>query len=291
MPALEILSKALNVAILIFLVSTMLGVGSSLTLKEIIAPLRNARLVVSSLVASYLLVPLIAVILTRLFALEEPLRIGLVLLSMAGGVEAGPKLVAIAKASVAFSVGLMVIQLPITIVYIPLVMHLVLPEVKVNTGLLLVKLLLSVFLPLSSGLYLKARHPSRADRLSPYLHKASTILIVLVTVGLIVVNFKQILQLADSNAIPAALIFIAAASLVGYLLGGPGIDTRRTLLLMTGARNGSISLVIASQVFSDHKVTLMIIATVILMLVILLPASVYMGRSSTALALERASKA
>ena len=40
----EILSKATPVAMLVFVVSSMLAVGLSLTVEQIVAPLRNARL-------------------------------------------------------------------------------------------------------------------------------------------------------------------------------------------------------------------------------------------------------
>jgi bile acid:Na+ symporter, BASS family len=277
----EVLAKALNMVILVFLLSTMFSTGLSLTLRQIFEPLRNARLLISSLVANYIMVPLIAIVIVRLvIPLEVPLRIGMVLFSMAAGAEAGPKLTGIAKGNVAFSVGLLVAQLAFTILYIPFVLYMLLPEVHLGIGKLLIKLLLGVFLPLSLGLFLKGRFEAFADRLSPYAHKTSTIFMALMAVGLILLNIKGLLHLAGSGAIPAALIFIAASFLVGYLLGGPGQDNRRTLGLMSGARNGSICLVIANQVFGDPKMTLMIITSGILMLFLLLPAAVVFGRRS-----------
>jgi bile acid:Na+ symporter, BASS family len=274
----EILIKVLNIVILIFLVSTMFSTGLSLTLRQILAPLRNVRLVITSIAANYILVPMIAIAVTRLIPLEEPLKIGLILFSMAAGAEAGPKLAGMAKGNVAFSVGLLIAQLCITIIYIPVVISLLLPEVRIDTGKLIIKLVTGVCLPLASGLFLKARYEAIADRISPSMHRISTIFMMLMAAMLIFLNITEILKLANSGAIPAALIFIACSFLAGYLLGGPGQDNRRALGLMSGARNASISLMIASQVFNDPKVLLMITATVILMLIVLLPTVLWFGR-------------
>jgi len=278
------LTKTLNIVILVFLVSTMLSVGLGLTVRQIIGPLRNARLFISSLVSCYILVPLIAIVVTRLFGLEEPLKIGLVLFSMAAGAEAGPKLAGFAKANVAFSVGLLVALLCISVLFIPLVLNLLLPETHIATGKLLVKLLLGVALPLSIGLFLKARYATIADRISPYAHKISTIFMTLMAIGILGLNIKEIVGLLGSGTIGAAIVFVGCSVFVGYLLGGTGRDNRWTLAFMSGGRNASISLVIASQVFTDPKVLLMITVTVVLQLAIILPLSLYVGRRSGAAA-------
>ncbi len=280
MTTIEILTKALNIVILVFLVSTMLSVGLGLTVRQILGPLRNARLFISSLVSCYIAVPLIAIVITRLFGLDEPLKIGLVLFSMAAGAEAGPKIAGLAKVNIAFSVGLLVAMLCISVLYIPAVLSLLLPEANIATGKLLIKLLLGVGVPLSIGLFLKARYAAVADRISPYAHKVSSIFMALMTIGIVGLNIKEMAGLFGTGTIGAAIIFIAGSVFIGYLLGGPGRDNRWTLAFTSGGRNASISLVIASQVFTNPKVLLMITVTVVLQLVIILPLSLYVGRRS-----------
>jgi predicted Na+-dependent transporter len=45
---------------LIFVVTSMVAMGLSLTVPQIIAPLRNVRLVILALLANFVLIPLIA---------------------------------------------------------------------------------------------------------------------------------------------------------------------------------------------------------------------------------------
>jgi len=278
----EILARALNPVILVFLVSTMLACGLSLTLAQIFGPFRNVRLAISSLVASYILVPLIAVVISRLIGIEEPLRYGLVLLAMAAGAEAGPKLTTNAKGNVGFSVGLLVLSLGITIFYIPLMLSLLLPEVHVDRGRLLTKLSLTVALPIIVGLILKARHEGLADHLGKYVHKISSVFMLLMAVLITILNYKEMFRLFGSGAVGAAVVFIVVSFIAGYLLGWPERGTRLAMAFMHAGRNASVALMIASQVFGDQpKVLIMITVTVVLMLIILLPASYWFGRRAT----------
>ena len=61
----ELLNKAATVAMLSFVVSSMLAMGAGLTVSQISAPLRNARLVVLALLANFVLMPLGALALAK----------------------------------------------------------------------------------------------------------------------------------------------------------------------------------------------------------------------------------
>ena len=56
----EFLRQSVPLAIAIFLVTAMLSLGLDLTLKQIMEPLRNRRLVIRSVLISALSVPLVA---------------------------------------------------------------------------------------------------------------------------------------------------------------------------------------------------------------------------------------
>src|SRR6476659_3115976 len=81
----DLLSKATTVAMLSFVISSMLAMGAGLTVAQIVAPLRNARLVTVALLANFVLIPLGAFALTKGLWLDEPLGVGLLLLDCAAG--------------------------------------------------------------------------------------------------------------------------------------------------------------------------------------------------------------
>gem|GEM_PF-5458310 len=69
--------------ILIFVLTSMLGMGFSLKVPQILSPLHNVRLVILSLAANFILVPLLAIGILMVFPLSEGLSIGLFLLGTA----------------------------------------------------------------------------------------------------------------------------------------------------------------------------------------------------------------
>lgn len=278
MTAQDLLTQALRVVILLFCVSAMLNAGLGLTVKQILEPFHNVRLAASSFAASYVLTPFLAVAVAWMLSLAEPLRIGLILVSLTAGAEAGPKVAEMARGNVAFSIGLLAAQLVLTIVYIPVVFSVFLPEAHIQFGTLLLKLVVVVLLPLAVGLLLNARHSGMAERLRPWMHKASTAFMVLMAVLIVIRDSRAMLQLVGTRAIGAGALFAVLSFAGGYMLGGPGQENRRTLAIMSCGRNASISLMIASQVFGEPNVLLMITLTVFVMLSFLLPTAYWLGR-------------
>jgi predicted Na+-dependent transporter len=63
----------------------MLVMGMSLTVAQIIEPLRNLRLVLFALVSSFGIVPAAAVVLKTVIPMDQSLQIGLILMASAHG--------------------------------------------------------------------------------------------------------------------------------------------------------------------------------------------------------------
>jgi BASS family bile acid:Na+ symporter len=278
----ELIQKITTVAVLVFVLSSMLGTGLGLTVSEIITPLRNFRLVVLSLLASFVLMPLTALGLARLLQLDEPLGIGLLLLGTAAGAPFLPKLGQIAKGNVAFAVGLMVMLMVVTVGYLPLVLPLLLPGVSVNPVKIASSLFLLMLLPLAVALAVKAWFPVAAARIKPVLDGISSLSLILLAVLIIATNVNNVLAVFGTRGILAALLFIAVGLGVGWLLGGPGTDTRRVLALGTAQRNIAAGLVVGGQSFSDPNVVVMIVVVTIVGLLVLMPLSTALGRRSSA---------
>jgi len=276
----QALERAVPVATLVFVVSSMLSVGLGLNVGQITAPLRNLRLVAMSLLANFVLMPVGAVVLARALRLVEPLAVGLLLLGVAAGAPFLPKLAQIAKGNLAFAVALMVLLTVITVAYLPLVLPLFLPGVSVNPAKIGVSLVLLMLLPLAGALVVNAKLPAAAARVKPVIDRLSTLGLVLVVLLLVVVNFSNVLSLFGTGAILAGLLFIALGYAVGWALGGPGADTRLVLGLGTAQRNIAAALVVGGQSFSNPSVVVMVVVVAVVSLLILLPLSRVVARNS-----------
>jgi bile acid:Na+ symporter, BASS family len=269
----DLLSKAATVAMLSFVVSSMLAMGSGLTIPQIIGPLRNARLVVLSLLANFVLMPLGAFALAKVLWLDEPFGVGLLLLGCAAGAPFLPKLAELAKGNLAFAVGTMVLLMVVTVGYLPIVLPLLLPGVTVDPWKIARSLVLLMLLPLAAGLSLKARYEDLAARIKPVLDWISNVSLILLILLITVANIDKVLQVFGTRGILAGLLFIAIGFGTGWLLGRPATDTRRVMALGTAQRNIAAALVVASQSFNDPKVVVMVIVVAIVGLILLMPLS------------------
>ena len=267
----ELLSRALTPVILIYVVSGMLALGLSQTVKQIIEPLKNIRMTISAIVASYIIIPLLAATIARLFGLDPTLRYGLVLLSMAAGAEIGPIFTAKSNANVSLAGGILAMSIAITIIYIPVMIGVFLPDVEVDVKHLVLKLVLTIVAPLLLGLFIRSRFEKAAHKAEKYLHLISRLFVVLLLLTLIGLYYKPFIGLFGTYTLLAGVIYIVVAFGIGYVLGWPERGSMLAMGYMHGARNASVAVIAATSAFGDQPNVMMMIATmVILMLAILI---------------------
>jgi bile acid:Na+ symporter, BASS family len=276
----EFLSKAVPVTMLVFVVSSMLAVGLSLTVRQILAPLRDGKLVFLALLANFVLMPLAAYVIGRFLHLDQPLGVALLLLGTAAGAPFLPKLAAVAKGSLAFAVGLMVLLMVLTVGYMPLVLPLLLEGVSVDPLKIARSLVLLMLLPLIAGLTVKARSEGVAARGGPLLNSLSSLSLALVILLLLVTNIRNILYLFGTRGILASGLFLIVGFGMGWSLGGPSADTKGVLALGTAQRNIAAALVVGGQNFSDPKVVVMVVVVAIVGLLVLMPLARVVARAT-----------
>jgi BASS family bile acid:Na+ symporter len=81
----ETLLLVTRVAMFVFLLASMLEQGLSLSFRQVLSPLRNARLVILSIVANFMFLPLLALGIAKVMRLEAPFAFGLLLMGLTPG--------------------------------------------------------------------------------------------------------------------------------------------------------------------------------------------------------------
>jgi BASS family bile acid:Na+ symporter len=247
-------------------------------------------LVILALVANFVLVPILAILIAAIIPLDEPIRIGLILLATAAGAPFLPKLAQAAKGSTAFSVGLMVLLMVVTIIYLPIVLPLLLSGVEVNPWDIAQSLIVMMLIPLAIGLFINARYEETAARIQPTFGQASNIALLVLTVLGLVLNFRGMIGLVGSLGILAGILFIVLSLVIGFLLGILGSSDggiRSVMGLGTAQRNISAALVVAAQNFDTDVITYLMVIAVI-GLVVLMPTAGELGKRAAAPAAEAA---
>lgn len=270
----DVLTGIAQVAILTFVLTSMGGLGLSLTVGQILTPLKDVRLVLLGLVHSFVVAPAAAWGIAALFGLSDAQSLGLLLLGVAAGAPFLPKLAQLAHGEVAYAVGLMVLLMVVTVAYVPLVLPLLVDGVTIRAWNIARPLLLLMLLPLAVALVVRARYPESAS-LAPILNRVSTTALALGIGAAVLVGLPQIWDQVGTGVLLATVLFTLVLLVVGYLLGGSGREQRVVTSLGTAQRNLSAALLIAGTSFVDTPEVLVtvMVASLLLTAVLLLVAA------------------
>ena len=274
----ELLSSVAGIASLLFVVTSMLALSFKLSIQQMTQPLKDIRLVILALLANFVLVPLLALAIIKVFPLEQPLQIGVILLGTAAGSPFIPKLVQGAKGNVAYSVGLMFLIMVVSIFYIPVFLPLLLPGVEINPWDIAKSLIVTMLVPLVIGILIKSHSPDVADDWEPVMTKISSVSILVVWVVGFGLNLSNILSFIGTSGIGAMALLVVGSLVIGLLLGGRDPGVRTAMGLSTATRNGAAALLVATLNFSGTDTLPFLLVGFVLMILILLPSAKLLGK-------------
>jgi predicted Na+-dependent transporter len=270
-----------SLGVLIFIVTSMLGMGFSLTIPQILTPLKNRKLIIMSLVANFILVPILTLLIVGIVPLSEGLQIGLILVGFAAGAPFLPKLVQVAKGDMAFTAGLMVLLMVITIAYLPVVLPFVLTGVQVNPWDIAKSLILLMLIPLGIALFIRARYEEVAKGLIPTMTMAANLSLAAMFIGYFVGYFDVTYGVIGTGGILVSILLVVGAVIIGYLLGGKDRNNKKVLALGTGQRNLAAAFAVASSNFAANpEVLIEVMDVAVVGLIILMLIAGELGRRS-----------
>jgi predicted Na+-dependent transporter len=265
-----------NVVLLIQIISTMGSIGLGLNTKQIKNVLSNYSLMARGLVVNFLLVPIIAWVMTKIIPMNEIIAIGFLVASISAGAPFGPKLAQIAKSDVPFAVTMMFVLSVLTVVATPIWLSVFLgsssiSNVSINPLPLLGQILVIYILPLLIGLFVNSKCTTKAQKYRPLALKVSNLSFPIVIVGIIATNISGFQSLVGSLGIITSIISVVIYAVLGFVLGGPQIASKRSLAFNSAVRNGGLGLLLAAQAFSNHpKVGIMVVTFGIVQTVIMI---------------------
>jgi BASS family bile acid:Na+ symporter len=171
----------------------------------------------------------------------------------------------------------MVLLMVVTVGFMPLALTLMLEGVSVDPLKIGRSLVFLMMLPLAIGLLVKARLSGLAAKVQPSLSRLSIVSLALLIALLLITNAQNVLNLYGTRGVLASILFIAAGSGIGSMLGGPQSDTRGVMALATAQRNIAAALVVGGQNFKDPRVIVMVVVVAIVGLLLLMPFARYLG--------------
>lgn len=250
------------IALLVFIIAMMLSVGLQVSVREMLDVLRKRGLMGRALVANFILVPIVAFIVIRLFNLPMDVRIGLALLALAPGAPIATQFTTRHKGALSFAATLLFVLFILAVFWTPIVANLLAPAgIEIHLPLLhtLETLVLYLFIPLAIGRVLQRWASPLAARIVKPVTLLATLSFVCGVILMLGEN-KHAREIIGTKAVFAMLLIIVLSMVVGWFSGGPEKATRKVLVTNTSMRNIAVCLVIALNSFSDEDIGATIIA-------------------------------
>lgn len=247
------------------LVGVMLSMGMKVKVADVLASARQPLPVGLGLLANFVLVPAVTLGLLYLFATHPLVSAGFLILAACPGAPVGPLFAALAKGDVAHSIGQMVILGALSAVLSPILLSVLLPplmpggDLRIDYLAIVQSLLLAQLLPLAVGLWVNHAAPKVGERIAPLLGLVANLALLAVVVLLLVKEYPTLAQIQMRGWF--GMFLLLAVSLgIGWLCGGPGSATRKSLAVTTAARNAAVALVIVSANFAGTPAVTAVIA-------------------------------
>jgi BASS family bile acid:Na+ symporter len=262
------LAKLIPIAIQLSMAIVIFCVALNAHVDDVASLLRKPGLLVRSLVAMLVVMPVLAVAFAVAFDLNNAVEIALVAsaLSPVPPILPGRQIKAGGHAS--YVIGLLLTSALVAIVYVPLAGHLLGTvfhrPVEVDIGNVATIVTTSMLLPVLAGMAIRRLAPALAERLHKPLSIFGTVLLIIALVPVLIKEWPAISSLIGDFSLVVMIVFAVIGLTVGHWMGGPDPDDRSVLALATSARHPAVALAITHNAADRPGV----MAAVLLVLVV-----------------------
>lgn len=280
------LKQIVALALQFSVIATVFGFGLKATMDDLLYVVRRPGLLVRSLLAMLVIMPLLALLLVRAFDFARTVEIVLLALAISPVPPLLPNREQAANARVSYGLGLMVTLGLLSIVTVPLAIDLSQRIFGMTLGVspaVIARLMMLMLVgPVAAGLLLRVLAPGLAERIAAPVHMLALILLVLASLVLLVASLSAIWGLVGDGTLVALALFVVIGLVVGHVLGGPDPDRQGVLALSTACRHPIIAMTIASTNFPQERFGGVIILYLLVNVVLSIPYIVWQKKKSVA---------
>lgn len=244
-------------ALQISIIATVVGFGLRATSDDVLYVVRRPGLLVRSLLAMLVVMPIVAIALVRIGDFVRVVEIALVALAISPVPPLLPTRERKAGGLASYGVGLMVTLGVLSIVVVPLAVELLARTFGVPLGIspaAIASLMLTMLVgPLAVGMTVRALAPALAARIAGPINTLAVVLLVLGSLVLLSATLSVLWGLVGDGTVLALAIFVVIGLAVGHVLGGPDPDRASVLALSTACRHPIIAMTIAATNFPEER--------------------------------------
>jgi BASS family bile acid:Na+ symporter len=248
----------------------MVSLGMSLTTEDFKRVFVNPKGVSIGLLNLVLLSPLLAFSVAHLFSLQPSLAVGLVLLGASPGGTLANLLTHFARGDTALSITMTAISSLAAVLTVPLFLQLATDHFGAN-GLdqhvsmlgVVARVLLITVVPLTVGMWLRARRPERVAELGGTVRRVSAVVFISAVAGVIVAEHNRVLDNLDVVAGAAVTLNIIAMSTSFAIARLARLDSRQStaIAIELGIHNAALAIAVGATIATVLTVPAAVYAT------------------------------
>ena len=236
----------------------MFGMGLTLKPEDFHVVLMRPKDVLLGCLAQFTVMPLLAWVLAKVFALPDELALGVILVGCCPGGTASNVITYLAKGDLALSVGMTAMSTILAPLLTPLLVWLMAGTmVDVDTAGMLLSILYVVIAPIIAGIIIQRLFPSFTRKAVAYLPAFSTLMIAAV-VAMVVSHTANRLLSAGLMVVIVVMLHNLLGLTIGYgvgrLLGLPR-EKRVALSIEVGMQNSGLASSLATIHFASYPLT------------------------------------
>ncbi len=251
-----------GIILAISLMIIMLGMGLSLIFADFKRILTYPKAVFVGLVSQIVVLPFIGYLIATYLNLSPTIAIGIMLLAACPGGATSNLLTHLAKGDLALSVTLTAISSLLSIITIPIIVQFALAhfgnqteEVSIDAVTMIKQLFVIVLIPVSIGMLIKAKYPIFADRMEKPVRIASTIIFILVIIGVVFSIRDVFINYLSEAGLPSILLNVTTM-MIGFSLATLFKLTKPqaiSISIETGIQNGTLAITLATIALNNAE--------------------------------------
>lgn len=238
----------LLLAVKIAVAAIILAIGMSSALSDLNYIWFRQKLLLRSLLALYVVVPLVALAIVELFPIAPSVKAALLVLAVSAGAPLLPRRIS-GIGDGAYIFGLVVTSSLVAIVVVPAWIAVLSPYFQPSASLSPMGVAWivgrSILLPVAIGLILNCAAPAISERAAAYLLPAGGMVLIGAGGTILALNWDIVLHVHAAGLL-ALLTLMLAALVVGHLLGGPRPDDRTALAVACATRHIGVATLVAT---------------------------------------------
>lgn len=235
----------------IFVIFTMLNVGLTQKLSEIVENLKNYSFVLKMLIANFVAAPLLMIAMLYFAPFDAALKAGLLIFGLCAGAPFLIKLTQTAQHNLALGAAVMMLLMVVTVLYVPVVLPLILSGLTVDGWAIAKSLGLQMLLPIALGMLIAQFLTNLAKTVQPWVGWIGNLALYVVIAATLIGYLPNMLGIVGTGAILVGLLFSLGAFGIGYLTGTGKDHLEDIGGLGTAQRNTAAGMIIATQNFSS----------------------------------------